>query len=116
MASSQFDLNNGAFFIPCRGSTLRVIASDGLCNDLTPEEKERYAGWEHVSVSLPNRTPTWEEMCYVKNLFWDEEDCVIQYHPPKEVYVTCHPFCLHLWRWRHGVFPMPDPLLVGPKD
>lgn len=27
-------------------------------------------GWEHVSVCPANRTPTWEEMCQVKDIFW----------------------------------------------
>lgn len=40
-------------------------------------------GWEHVSVSLNNRCPTWEEMCMVKDIFWGEDECVIQFHPPK---------------------------------
>ena len=61
--------NNGAFFVP-RGPglhPLRVIASDGV---LAPDEVK---GWEHVSVSLPDRCPTWEEMCRVKDLFWDAD-------------------------------------------
>lgn len=55
-------------------------------------------GWEHVSVSLGNRCPTWDEMCFVKNLFWDEEDIAIQFHPAKSEYVNLHPYALHLWR------------------
>lgn len=55
-------------------------------------------GWEHVSVSYPNRCPTWDEMCRVKDMFWNDEECVVQYHPPKSEYVNIHPYCLHLWR------------------
>ena len=55
--------NNGAFLIEYQSFTLRVIASDGK-------------GWEHVSVSLPNRCPNWREMCFIKDLFWDAEDVV----------------------------------------
>lgn len=58
--------------------------------------------WEHVSVSRRDRCPTWDEMCQVKDLFWDDEDCVVQYHPPKSSYVNLHPFCLHLWRRVNG--------------
>ncbi len=25
-------------------------------------------GWEHVSVSLPRRCPTWDEMCLIKDI------------------------------------------------
>jgi len=54
--------------------------------------------WEHVSVALPRRCPTWDEMCMVKDIFWGEEECVIQFHPPKSQYVDLHPYCLHLWK------------------
>lgn len=61
--------NNGLFFIRvAHGQTLRAIASDG-------------GGWEHVSVSRSDRCPTWEEMCQVKALFWDGDDCVVQTRP-----------------------------------
>lgn len=107
MASSRFDGNNGAWRIPGpiagdgSRATLTVIASDGL-------------GWEHVSVSTPRRTPTWEEMSYVKDLFWPEDECVVQYHPPRSVYRNHHEHCLHLWRPIGAEIPMPDPELVAP--
>lgn len=64
-------------------------------------------GWEHVSVSLRDRCPTWEEMCLVKDLFWDAEDAVIQVHPPKSEYCNFHKYCLHLWRNPSVPFPRP---------
>lgn len=98
--------DSGYFVIPVtRGderTELTVLASGGL-------------GWEHVSVSTPTRCPTWDEMCLIKSLFWDEEDAVMQLHPPGSKYVNCHPFCLHLWRPTDGEIPLPDSLLVGPK-
>lgn len=79
---------------------LFVIASWGL-------------GWDHVSVSRSGRCPDWEEMCRVKDAFFEPEECVIQFHPPKSRYVNMHPFCLHLWRPQNVELPMPDPLMVG---
>lgn len=98
--------NNGAFIIP-RGQyteALFIIASDG-------------AGWEHVSVSLKSRCPTWSEMCHVKETFWnDPEDYAVQYHPPLSRYVNNHNFCLHLWRPIDcGEMPFPPDILVGIK-
>ena len=55
-------------------------------------------GWEHVSVSLRNRCPTWDEMCLVKDIFWRDDECVVQFHPLKNEYVNLHPYCLHLWK------------------
>jgi hypothetical protein len=73
-------------------------------------------GWEHVSVSVGIQPPSWDQMCFVKDLFWDEDECVIQYHPPRSEYVNFHPGTLHLWKPRGVVLPLPPSLLVGPKD
>jgi hypothetical protein len=103
MRSTYKDGNNGAFLIPMSdGSVLRIIASDG-------------EGWEHVSVSIEGaqHCPFWEQMCFVKNLFWDEEDCVVQFHPPKSEYINCHKYCLHLWRPTAVSVPTPYKYLVG---
>lgn len=70
-------------------------------------------GWEHVSVSYPDRIPTWAEMCAVKEMFWDAEEAVMQLHPPASTYVNNHAFCLHLWRPLGGGLPLPPPLAVG---
>lgn len=103
--------NNGFFVIPhyrINDYELRCQISDGL-------------SWEHVSVTVSHRKkeatrcPTWEEMCFIKNTFWNEDEVVVQYHPAKEDYVSCHHFCLHLWRSTTQIFPTPDPIMVGPK-
>lgn len=64
-------------------------------------------GWEHVSVSLKNRCPTWEEMCVVKDIFWEESECVVEFHPPKSEYVSIHPYCLHLWKKIGAEYELP---------
>lgn len=102
---------NGAFVVQGpTGATLRIIASAGT--DPTAN------GWEHVSVSCAsmNRTPNWPEMCFVKDLFWDGEETVIQFHPPKSQYVNYHPTTLHLWRRRGWMVETPPALLVGPTN
>ena len=99
--SDMSDGNNGAFRVAGpQARDLYVIASDGL-------------GWEHVSVSARKRCPTWEEMCFIKSLFWDDEDVVMQLHPKRSEYVNQHPFCLHLWKPTEAVIPTPNPILVG---
>lgn len=88
----------GLFYIPLRSHLLKVIACDG--DD--PSE-----GWEHVSVSLPNRCPNWEELCFIKRLFWSDEETVVQFHPRKSAYVNIHPYCLHLWRKAGTEYELP---------
>jgi hypothetical protein len=70
-------------------------------------------GWEHVSVQTGHRTPTWNEMCFVKDLFWEKEECVVEYHPPLAQYVKFNAHCLHLWRPKHATIPMPSVSLVA---
>ena len=74
-------------------------------------------GWEHVSVRpyYQDRTPTWDEMCHFKDLFWNDDECVVQYHPPKSEYVNCHPYVLHLWKPAVGKILRPPIWMVGPK-
>jgi len=55
---------------------------------------------EHVSVQGKKGTPSWEVMCAIKDIFWEPEDEVIQYHPKKSEYVNMHPNVLHMWRGR----------------
>lgn len=69
-------------------------------------------GWEHVSVSYNNRCPAWEEMCRVKEAFFEAEEVVIQYHPRRSEYVNNHPYCLHLWRKCGEDFETPPMILV----
>ena len=61
----------------------------------------REGTWDHVSVHARDgnkqRTPTWDEMAYVKSMFWDDEEEAIQYHPRRSEYVNLHPNVLHLW-------------------
>ena len=69
-------------------------------------------GWEHVSVSYKSKDPTWEEMCMIKDIFWDENETVIQFHPPKDEYVNLHPHCLHLWKKIGEKVELPSPDIV----
>lgn len=110
MASDSSFGFNGGFLLPRNGVLLSCIVSDGL-------------GWEHVSVVVrkPNskkliaRTPTWEEMDWIKNQFWDEGEAVMQLHPPRADWVNNHEYCLHLWRPVGLTIPLPPSLMVGTK-
>ncbi len=104
LASDSSYGNNGAFRVPLSGMSVAwVISADG-------------EDWEHVSVHIytsgKDRTPTWAEMCKIKDLFWDDTDCVVQYHPPRSDYVNTHKHTLHLWRPKSGELPRPDKTLV----
>lgn len=92
----------GVFRVPFpkTGTVLMVIASSGM-------------GWEHVSVSLPNRCPNWPEMDAIKQLFWRDDEAVMQLHVPKSDHRNVHPYCLHLWRPTGEAIPLPPGWMVG---
>jgi hypothetical protein len=94
--------NFGWFEIPspCQNITLFTMAA--------PSDSE----WQHVSVSTKHRPPNWQEMCFIKDLFWDEEDVVVQFHPKKSQYINNAKNCLHLWKYSKD-FPTPPSILVG---
>jgi len=104
----------GAFIVPAKNvpggifisepTNLRIIASAG-----DPE-----IAWEHVSVSLDKRCPTWDEMAYVKDLFWLPSETVMQLHVPQAEHKNLHPFTLHLWRPKHVEIPRPPSITVAP--
>ena len=70
-------------------------------------------GWEHLSVSMPSKTPSWEQMCMMKDIFWGEDECCVEYHPRKEDYVNNHEHCLHIWKPTEEYLPTPPSILVG---
>lgn len=82
---------------------LRIISSGSWPDD----------GWEHVSVSLPHRCPTWTDMEHVKQLFWGDQETVLQFHPKKSEYVNVHPYCLHLWRETNSDYELPPTYLLA---
>ncbi len=106
--STAEDGFNGLFRFTIDGKLVRCIASDG-------------GGFKHVSVSIEytDKTPSWEIMCKIKDIFWDAEEVVMQLHPAKSQYVNFHRGCLHLWQpFVNGAavaFPTPPSYMVGPK-
>ena len=103
-ASEDSDGFNGAFQFRINGLPIQCIVSDGEL-------------WQHVSVSIHGSTqpPSWSIMCQIKDMFWGDDEWVVQYHPPANCYINNHPGVLHLWRSPTQPFPLPDPLMVGIK-
>ena len=72
-------------------------------------------GWEHASVSQKNKTPTWDIMCRIKDIFWNKDECCVEYHPKEEDYINNHEYCLHIWRPTEIELPQPPSIMVGLK-
>ncbi len=95
-------------------------ASDGIVGRYFDRETTRMLsfifswgeGWEHLSVSMPRKCPTWEQMCRMKDIFWRDDEVCVEYHPRRSDYVNIHPFCLHIWKPINKVIPTPPKILV----
>ena len=106
--STTADGNNGFFIIPKKKAHeyYQVKVSDG-------------GGWDHVSVTIRSRlseaafrTPTWDEMCFIKDIFFEAEERVMQLHPRESEYVNVHPNVLHLWKPQTMDIPGPPRIMV----
>lgn len=91
----------GLFYLPSivSGQRMQIIAS-------TTKD------WDHVSVTLKNRSPNWDEMSQVHRAFFKNDEVALQYHVPLTDHVNLHPFCLHLWRWQKGPVQRPPGDLI----
>lgn len=102
----------GAFLIRYKNTRLRCLAGNAR---IAQEDLGDDYAWDHVSVSIGGplpRCPTWEEMAYVKDLFFKPEETVFQFHPAISQYVNCHPHTLHLWRPLLVTVPLPPSVMV----
>lgn len=91
----------GAFLIPgpC-GRDLKCIVSSDL-------------GWDHVSISLENRCPNWQEMEFIKRVFFKDDEWAMQLHAPPSKHISVHPYCLHIWRPHDKEIPIPPPEFIA---
>lgn len=53
--------------------------------------------WHHLSVSFPDRVPTYDEMKLCKEIFVGPGYRSLLVFPEKKKHVNIHPYCLHLW-------------------
>lgn len=75
---------------------------------------ENFMGWDHVSAHIIsvesgalNRTPNNEEMQFLRNLFFEDEEVVLEFHPAKKDYINNHSYVLHMWRSTDNIFSFP---------
>jgi hypothetical protein len=75
-------------FTSPNGATVLVAVEDGR--------------W-HLSISHPDRDPTWEEIRSARYALLPDEAQMALILPPKAEYVNAHEHCFHLWeikeRW-----------------
>ena len=65
-----------------------------------------------VSPEKSKQTPRWEEMCKIKELFFEDDETVIQYIVAKKDNINVKENCLHLWKPTNQTVPMPPKCFV----
>lgn len=97
----QKSVDGAAFKVKINYRLYNVIASNG-------------GSWDHVSIDPIHsaHTPTWDVMCVLKDICFNDDETVIEYHPSKENYVNIAENCLHLWRPQKQAIPAPPKLFV----
>lgn len=93
------DKSAGCFVVPCDGVELAVMASTGK-------------GWDHLSISVKDRCPTWGEMEHVRKLFSKSHEIYFQVGVPAKDHINNHPYCLHWWRRQNREIQLPPSIMV----
>lgn len=92
-----------------------------ICSDGKPELQSGFgSGWDHVSAHCRSvrkktpvmHTPTWEDMEYLRSLFFEDDETVMQLSVPRTEHINIHNHVLHLWRPLECAIPMPPAVLV----
>jgi len=88
------DDKGGCFQFLRPSGILRVVASNG-------------DGWDHVSASYDDHTPSWDDMEFVKRKFFKKDEVAYQFHVAEKDHINFHPHCLHIWRPHRGKILLP---------
>ncbi len=99
MKLKQVAVPSGVYhFFKEQGSTRvqRFVSKDGL-SILYSVDKTQHGDLLHLSVSKPDRYPSWDEIVEVKEALMGDIDTMMVI-PKKEDYVNLHQYCFHVWQ------------------
>lgn len=64
--------------------------------------------WLHLSISRRSRVPSWEDLTGARDDLLPADRYAYQVLPPRDRWVSIHPYCLHLWVPLDGGPPLPE--------
>lgn len=59
-------------------------------------------GLYHLSISHPDRYPTWDEVAYIRYELTPSDIDMVMFLPKKEDYINIHNFCFQLHQLKDG--------------
>lgn len=93
------DEGAGVFVFEREGVDLYCVMSSG-------------EGWDHISISTRDRTPTWDEMEFVRKRVTKPGEVWMQFGVPDSLHINVHPYVLHWWRPQHREVRLPPRWMV----
>jgi len=96
------------FKAPVPGQRAFKRQQDGLCVITTVNKEVGGRTWLHVSLSFPDRLPTFSEVASVKLAFIGKFHYAAMIFPPQKYYVNQHPFVLHIFACPNDEWPLPE--------
>lgn len=72
-------------------------AKDGLQIIVSKDNTAKWGELLHVSVSRPDKYPSWDEIVQVKLHFFGDMKDSMMLIPKRTNYVNVHKNCFHLW-------------------
>ena len=99
-----------------KSTQLKLVIKSNYNNKNAIVKFTRAIGWEHLSVSFDDETPSWDFMQEMKELFWKDDEVCYQLHPKKSEYINNNEYCLHIWRNLEQEVKTPPTILIGFRE
>jgi len=96
------------FKAPVPGQRAFRRHKDKMCVIVTIDEEVDGRTWLHVSLSFPDRLPTFKDVRSVKRIFMGKYHYAAMIFPPEKYYVNQNPFVLHIFACPNDEWPLPE--------
>lgn len=73
------------------------MGTNGIGVVMSEDNTPKWGKLKHVSISKPDRYPTWDEIIAIKLLLFGDRKDAMMVMPKREDYVNVHKFCFHIW-------------------
>ena len=97
---------------------LRIVhegEDGGMARKYRKEEKwSSYSPGEEAGTSASEKDPPGMK-CELKEIFFDPDETVVQFHARQSEYINYHQHCLHLWKKQDSRYDLPPGWMVAPK-
>ena len=80
---------------------VKAYRRKNMCALVSEDNTPKWGWLKHISISCPDRHPSWEEILGAKEHFFGDIDCMM-IMPKQEDYVNVHQHTFHIWQTPEG--------------